>query len=383
MTARQLLDSFSATLMEDERILTARERTLVSSILRNVKATSNGNPETRTAINAGIAAAVGETVAQRAFAVLGGSIVERIVAAGDTNGLDVPTNYRSSGPHPPQPPGVEKPRPGKDQPAGPQPPVPPGVPKPPVPPGGPGSVSAPVKVPQPGPQPSAHGFRPQHVSLTTAHDSVARPQVGVLDQPEVLPAQCLVLDEFLAPQELEELTAYVLQHESDFAPSEVISRAGGVIDYEHRRSRVLMDLSTYQDRILERIKAVLPAVFRKLGMAEVSITRAEFQATATNDGGFFRMHADNAHEEIASRYLTFVYFFHREPKQFEGGELRIYDSRLQAGRYVSAETCQTIVPQQNQIVFFPCELMHEILPVACPSRAFADSRFTLNGWLHR
>jgi SM-20-related protein len=42
-----------------------------------------------------------------------------------------------------------------------------------------------------------------------------------------------------------------------------------------------------------------------------------------------------------------------------------------------------IVPQPNQIVFFPCSLLHEITPVECPSRAFADSRFTLNGWLHK
>jgi Rps23 Pro-64 3,4-dihydroxylase Tpa1-like proline 4-hydroxylase len=41
------------------------------------------------------------------------------------------------------------------------------------------------------------------------------------------------------------------------------------------------------------------------------------------------------------------------------------------------------VPQQNQIVFFPCSVLHEITPVECPSRAFADSRFTLNGWLHK
>jgi Rps23 Pro-64 3,4-dihydroxylase Tpa1-like proline 4-hydroxylase len=41
------------------------------------------------------------------------------------------------------------------------------------------------------------------------------------------------------------------------------------------------------------------------------------------------------------------------------------------------------VPQQNQIVFFPCSVLHEITAIECSSRAFADSRFTLNGWLHK
>ncbi len=383
MTAKQFLDSFSESLMQDERILTAPERALLSSILRNVKATSNANPETHAAVDAAISSAIGETIAQRAFAVLGGSIVERIVAtggtdvAGDTSTFAIPQpSLAPPKPPVPQPPGAIRPTPRKDQPAGPQPPV---VPQPPGKPS-PGPMKGP---PPPVPQPPGHGLRPERVQMNANSTSVSEPRVGVLDQPELLRAQCVVLDEFLAPRELQELTSYVLQHEPDFSASEVISPVGGVVDYEHRRSKVLMDLGPHQDVVLERIKQVLPAVFRKLGMEERLITKTEFQVTASNDGDFFRMHADNAHEEIASRYLTFVYFFHREPKQFEGGELRIHDSRLQGGSYASAGTYQTIVPQQNQIVFFPCELMHEITPVECPSGAFADSRFTLNGWLHQ
>jgi Rps23 Pro-64 3,4-dihydroxylase Tpa1-like proline 4-hydroxylase len=81
--------------------------------------------------------------------------------------------------------------------------------------------------------------------------------------------------------------------------------------------------------------------------------------------------------------MTFVYFFHREPRQFEGGELRLHDSRGGSELHTSAGTYQSIVPQQNQLVFFPCSVLHEITPVECSSRAFADSRFTLNGWLHK
>ena len=118
-------------------------------------------------------------------------------------------------------------------------------------------------------------------------------------------------------------------------------------------------------------------------MEEFSIGGVEAQVTASNEGDFFHFHSDNGSDRVASRYLTFVYFFHREPRQFEGGELRIHDARLEEGSYVSEGSYQTIVPQQNQIVFFPCELMHEITPVNCASQLFADSRFTLNGWLRR
>jgi len=223
---------------------------------------------------------------------------------------------------------------------------------------------------------------PGHQIDTTV---VSKTSVAVAERPPVLPAQCVVLDEFLAPQEVEELMRFTLSHEAEFGSSEVVSpkEVSGVVNYEHRRSRVLMELDCHQDIMLERIKAVLPQVLHKLGMEEFSIAGVEAQITASNDGDFFHFHSDNSSQPVASRHLTFVYFFHREPRQFEGGELRIHDARLEGGGYVTQGSYQTIVPQQNQIVFFPCELLHEITPVKCPSQLFADSRFTLNGWLRQ
>src|SRR5204863_8292519 len=116
---------------------------------------------------------------------------------------------------------------------------------------------------------------------------------------------------------------------------------------------------------LERIKSALPQILEKLGVEAFPITGVEAQITASNDGDFFHFHSDNGSDRVASRYLTFVYFFHREPRQFEGGELRIHDARLEAGSYESAGSYQTIAPKQNQIVFFPCELLHEITQLNC------------------
>ncbi len=408
MTPKQILDSFSETLMRDERILSAQERTFVATLLQHAKTAAGENPETQAAVRAVIASAVGETVAQRAFAVLGGSIVERIletggVPLGDSAGMRTAEFYtgpRPPSPNPPgeplrtmtdpqppshtpgtpQPPGVKAPpkephRPMRDNPIPPPPPDPqPPSRVPQKPPSGP-MRDTPVVPPPRDPQPPT-GVRTTVVSETRA---------AVAERPAVLPARCVVLDEFLAPQELENLMRFTLEHEPDFIASEVVSPTadGGVINYEHRRSLVLMDLAQHQDVILERIKAALPPILDKLGMEEFSITGVEAQVTASNDGDFFHFHSDNGSDRVASRYLTFVYFFHREPRQFEGGELRIHDARLEDGAYVSAGSYQAIVPRQNQIVFFPCELLHEITPVNCASQLFADSRFTLNGWLRR
>jgi Rps23 Pro-64 3,4-dihydroxylase Tpa1-like proline 4-hydroxylase len=213
----------------------------------------------------------------------------------------------------------------------------------------------------------------------------ARSSVATAEHPDILRAQYVALDEFLAPEELQNLTRYVLAHEADFRLSEVISPGvdGGVIDPEYRRSRVLMDLGKHGDLILSRVRAALPRVMEKLGLQAFSISRSECQITASNHGDFFRHHSDNAEEEIATRELTFVYFFHHEPKAFEGGELRLHDAYQENGCWFSTGDYQAIVPKQNQAILFRTSLVHEITPVVCPSQVFPDSRFTVNGWLHK
>ena len=198
-------------------------------------------------------------------------------------------------------------------------------------------------------------------------------------------AQCVVLDEFLTLAELNALRQYVLEQELRFEISEVLSPVvtGGAVDYEHRRSRVLMDMGEHEKVMVDRVLACLPRVLEKWGRAPFPISRVETQTTASSHGDFFHCHNDNGAEAVAAREITFVYFFHREPKQFSGGELRIYDSRRENDNYVPTANYRTIVPEQNQLILFASGLSHEITPVECPSGQFGDSRFTVNGWVHK
>jgi Rps23 Pro-64 3,4-dihydroxylase Tpa1-like proline 4-hydroxylase len=376
MTAKQILDSFSETLMRDERILSPQERELLMSLLQNSRAVSSSDPQTQSAVTAAIARSVGETVAQRAFTLLGSSIVEQILArsgmpAGTEETMFAAT-VEARAPQPPNP--VKAPQPPN---TAPQPPNPAHAPQPPNPPPHPSPGPKAPQPPNPASRPKApqppnalqpqHDPRPLSVPVQQAGEQSrvnSNGNVGVLDSPEVVRAQCVVLDEFLAPQELEELVSYTLQREAEFQSSELVSPSGepGMIDYDHRRSRVLMDLGKHEEIILDRIRGVLPRVLDQLGIEQFPVTQVEAQITASNDGDFFRAHSDDSEEIIASRRITFVYFFHSEPRPFEGGELRLHDSHPEGGLQVSSGSYQTVVPQQNQIVFFPCSLLHEITP---------------------
>ncbi len=366
MTAKEVLTCFSETLLQDERILSLRERELLTKLLQRAREKSVISSDGYSAASSAIIDAVGETVGQRAFSVLGSEIVQCLLeeyGPATEHNIGVPLTVR--GPRPPQPTTGSGPRPPQPTASGPRPPQP--------------TIASGPRPPQPttasGPRP------PQPTTFASQHETA----VSVIERPEFLPAQFVVLDEFLVPEELNSIIEYTRSREGDFQLSEVIApgQTGATLDYEHRRSRVLMDIGEHQAVVLNRIQAYLPRVLQKMGREVFPVTRVEAQITASNDGDFFRNHNDNGQDEIASRELTFVYFFHREPKAFQAGELRIYDSKWENGEYVSTGNYQTIVPEQNQVVFFPSSLLHEITPVECPSLAFADSRFTVNGWFHR
>ncbi len=62
--------------------------------------------------------------------------------------------------------------------------------------------------------------------------------------------------------------------------------------------------------------------------------------------------------------------------------MRVYDDVVRDGKLARAPSFRTIEPAHNRIVLFWAKTMHEVTPVRVPSRAFADARFTVNGWIN-
>ncbi|MBH8576403.1 2OG-Fe(II) oxygenase [Nostocaceae cyanobacterium CENA369] len=186
------------------------------------------------------------------------------------------------------------------------------------------------------------------------------------------------IDNFFSTKEHERLIKYVLANKSNF-----VSTSTSTKDENYRRSMVLYSFPDFAELIVNKIQKIMPDVMIKLGMSSFTISQIESQLTSHNDGNYYKIHNDNGSPDTATRELTYVYYFNREPKQFSGGELLIYDSKVENNFYVKAESFKTIEPRNNSIVFFFSRYMHEVLPVKCPSKAFADSRFTINGWVRR
>jgi len=195
---------------------------------------------------------------------------------------------------------------------------------------------------------------------------------------DILPSQYIQLDNFFSQAEWQRLLEYVTRHKSNFLPTNTSAN-----DADYRRSLVLHSFPEFSHLITEQLQIILPAIFSQLEISPFNISAIEAQLTAHNDGNHYKIHNDNGSPDTANREFTYVYYFYKEPKPFSGGELRIYDSKIENNFYVATESFKTVEPHNNSIVFFPSRYLHEVLPVSCPSKTFADSRFTINGWIRR
>ena len=188
------------------------------------------------------------------------------------------------------------------------------------------------------------------------------------------------LDDFLTPDECAWLRETVMSAQRDFQSSWTNDES----NKDYRRSMVLNAPDAVVRLVVGRIRAAMPDVMANLKLPAFPVGHVECQVTASTDGSYFRVHTDRGEHAIdATRELTYVYYFNREPKAFTGGELRVYDDQIRNAKLARTEQFQVIEPRNNSIVFFNAAIMHEVTPVFVASKDFRDSRFTVNGWVHR
>jgi len=220
--------------------------------------------------------------------------------------------------------------------------------------------------------------------LSTATQTVPSefptPAQSISLEPDFIPATSVQIDNFLSPADYQAALDAALSRQDQFQASSTTTQAK-----DYRKSMILYSraFSDVADYMRAKITHTLPRVWDEMGYLPFKVSSIEAQLTAHNDGCFYKKHTDASSEKTKTRLFTYVYYFYREPKAFTGGELKLYDTDVRGNNYINRDTHQLIEPRNNSIVFFNSRCKHEVLPIACPSRAFEDSRFTINGWVRR
>lgn len=197
--------------------------------------------------------------------------------------------------------------------------------------------------------------------------------------PRIVRHAVLQLDGFLGPEEFGRLRDTVFGAQNRFQSSWVNDD-----NKDYRQSMVLDAPDEVVRLIVGKIRTVMPDVITQLKLQSFPVGRIECQVTASTDGSYFRVHTDSGtKEDVVTREVSYVYYFNREPKGFAGGELRVFDDQIRNNKLAIAESFRMFEPRNNSIIFFHSAVMHEVTRVDVASKDFRDSRFTVNGWIHR
>ncbi len=127
-----------------------------------------------------------------------------------------------------------------------------------------------------------------------------------------------------------------------------------------------------------RIQEIAPSLFERLEVEPFDYSEIRVNLTNSLDGHFGAPHTDTMDGRFK---MSFLYYFHREPKLFSGGDLLLYDGDTDGEAGYSLDDFTRIVHTNNLFVAFPCQYTHEITAVSCESKQFQDGRFAASGFL--
>jgi len=195
----------------------------------------------------------------------------------------------------------------------------------------------------------------------------------------------LVFRDVLGPAWVHGLLGYVAGREADFRPAIVRDRQSGKqrVDKARRDCLALSDLGAARDPFESFLRTAVPRILAGLHLTETAVEPQEFAICAYGDGGHFAGHIDTNEVTDRVRVVSCVYYFAATPRQFSGGELRLYGFPPLSGGRGSDAPFIDITPETDTLVAFPSWIRHQVLPVRVPEDSWRDHRFTINCWLHR
>jgi Rps23 Pro-64 3,4-dihydroxylase Tpa1-like proline 4-hydroxylase len=191
-------------------------------------------------------------------------------------------------------------------------------------------------------------------------------------------APIVIIDDFFSEPILRELLTFVLSQQENFVDAKVgISKKS--FSPETRKTLCLFSIDKYRDIFIDYFHANLASFCLALDLPNFSIKKIEVKITNHIDGGFFKAHQDNnSIVGKTERIISWIYYFHQQPKKFEGGDLYAFDTDIEKSEY-QASAFTKITPQCNRLVAFPSSYYHAVSPISVPSGKFEDGRMAVAG----
>ena len=202
------------------------------------------------------------------------------------------------------------------------------------------------------------------------------------------------LNNFLPEDDHRRVLDWVLSNPDAFSPAVVSDSDAGAkyeVSPEDRTALTSKSLGPFEPMLRAHLLAAVDEIVASVGVP-LSPESLDLEFSAYGDGAFFAPHSDISTgrnrrpiggQPGHDRILSAVYYFHREPKAFSGGMLRLYRFGATPAADPAAANYVDLEPVNNSLVAFWSPVLHEVRPVRCPTAKFEDSRFALNCWYCR
>ena len=194
--------------------------------------------------------------------------------------------------------------------------------------------------------------------------------------PAIWPAPFVRVRNFLPPDEHAALLALMLAGREHFnEPAEV---GAGYVNPKARNNSEADDRFREQVRpgFEPRLRELVGKALPRLGMGSLGAYRMSLQVRTYQTGEFYTAHTDFNAGDSTPRLVNYVYYLHRRPKSFSGGDLLLHDGEV-------ADTFTRIEPLDNSIILFSSRIPHEVTVVECGPGDFGAGRFSVNGALRK
>lgn len=182
-------------------------------------------------------------------------------------------------------------------------------------------------------------------------------------------------ENFLPQAAHDELLSFAMESKDDFLPSMMLCGNSGnkIFTPEINSSRGVALPSHLKDILLRRVKPLIPVLRQNFMMEDLKQYSLRLKMLHYGDGDFCKGHTDNNGDLPG---ITIVYYFSFPQVRFTGGEFILFDLGAENDR--CGQSGFTQIPfTDNQLLAFPNNAFHEILPVSCLNNRFEEGRFAI------
>ena len=197
------------------------------------------------------------------------------------------------------------------------------------------------------------------------------------------PFKMIQIAQFLPTLERDALYEAVCANQAAFQPpGGLVADVGGALylslESDQDDGPGMDRLRKASECLSSRILAMLPTLFTALGVEPFAVKAIPLNFINGRDGHSGLPHADS----LDGRFkISLLYYFHRTPKAFRGGDLEFYESDAGSPNGHGKKAITRIACEDNLLIAFPSQTFHGITGVLSDSDQFVDGRFAAVGFL--